>query len=376
MTIILAPDSFKESMTAKEVCNSMEKGIHKVNSTIKCIKVPMADGGEGTMQSLIDATGGSIHRTEVLDPLGRTISAQFGICGNGEIAVLEMASASGLHHVTKNERDPTKTSTYGTGQLISACLDHNIKKLLIGIGGSATNDAGAGMLQALGGKLLDKNKKSIKQGGGNLNKIETIDLSGLDKRLKEVDIEVACDVSNLLTGEEGATHIFGPQKGATKNMIKLLDSNLYYFSKIVEDTININMREIIGGGAAGGLGAALHTFLGGKLKKGIDMVIEYSGLEEQIKNADMVWTGEGSLDSQTIYGKTPFGVATLAKKYDIPVIAIAGRLGQGSEILYKYGFDGIFSIINDIQTLPEALLNGRHNVESTSENIMRILSIK
>lgn len=376
MTIVLAPDSFKESMTAKEVCDSMECGIHRVNSSIKCIKVPMADGGEGTMQSLIDATGGTIFTKDVLDPLGRIVSAQYGIFEGGDIAIFEMSSASGLHHLHPDERNPLYSSTYGTGQLISACLNHPIKKLLIGIGGSATNDAGTGMLQALGVKLLDKNGDDIQQGGGNLDSLTKIDLCGLDKRLKNIDIEVACDVSNLLTGPEGASKIFGPQKGATNEMVKVLDSNLLHFSQIIKSSMNINISDLQGGGAAGGLGASLSAFLGATLKKGIDMVIEYTGLEEQLKNADIVWTGEGSLDSQTIYGKTPFGVAALAKKYNLPVIAIAGRLGVGSETMLKHGFNCIFSIINEIQTLPDALNNAKTNIENTSENIMRVLSIQ
>lgn len=375
MTIVLAPDSFKESMTAKEVCDSMERGIHRVNKSIKCIKVPMADGGEGTMQSVIDATGGKIYNKVVSDPLGRKIIAQYGLFNNGDVAIFEMSSASGLHHLDQEERNPLYSSTFGTGELISACLDHPIKKLLIGIGGSATNDAGAGMLQALGAILLDKNGNNIKQGGGYLDKLDKIDISCLDKRLKNIEIEVACDVSNPLTGATGASEVFGPQKGATIEMVKILDKNLVHFSDIVKKLLHRDISSLPGGGAAGGLGAALSIFFNATLNKGVDMVIKYVGLENKLDNVDLIWTGEGALDSQTIYGKTPFGVATLAKKYDIPVIAMAGKLGEGSEILYNHGFNALFSILNDIQTLPEALANGKTNIERTSENIMRLLLI-
>lgn len=375
MTIVLAPDSFKESLTAKEVCDAMEAGIHRANPHINCIKVPMADGGEGTMQSLVDATNGNIYSVKVSDPLGRTVNAEYGILGGGEVAVFEMAAASGLHLVSKDERNPLKTSTFGTGQIIAACLNHPIKKLLIGIGGSATNDGGAGMIQALGAKLMDKNGNNLEPGGGSLDKLDIIDLSALDKRLKNIDIEVACDVSNPIVGKEGASYIFGPQKGASESMVRILDSNLSHFSSIVEKNLGINIKNLQGGGAAGGLGAGLSVFLNATLKSGIKMVMEYTGLEKQLKKADMVWTGEGSLDSQTIYGKTPFGVAKSAKKFNLPVIALAGSLGSGSEILYDHGFDALFSVLNQVETLPSALANGRRNIQRTSENIMRLISL-
>ena len=226
LVIVLAPDSFKESMTAKEVCVAMERGIKKVNSNIQCIHVPMADGGEGTMQSLVDATGGEVYSLEVVGPLGNKVKAEYGILGNGEIGVLEMASASGIHLVSLEERNPLITTTYGTGELIKACLDRGVKKLLIGIGGSATNDGGVGVIQALGGRLLDKEGNELGFGGGELEKLDRIDLTNFDRRLKDVVIEVACDVSNPLCGENGASYIFGPQKGASVEMIKILDNNL------------------------------------------------------------------------------------------------------------------------------------------------------
>lgn len=375
LVIVLAPDSFKESMTAKEACVAMERGIKKVNSNIQCIHVPMADGGEGTMQSLVDATCGEVYSLEVVGPLGNKVKAEYGILGNGEIGVLEMASASGIHLVSLEERNPLITTTYGTGELIKACLDRGVKKLLIGIGGSATNDGGVGVIQALGGRLLDKEGNELGFGGGELEKLDRIDLTNFDRRLKDVVIEVACDVSNPLCGENGASYIFGPQKGASVEMIKILDNNLKHYAKVIKEQFGKDVLEIAGAGAAGGLGAGLMVFLNGNLKKGIEIVIEYSGLEKKVKNCDMVWTGEGSIDFQTQYGKTPLGVATVAKKYNKPVVALAGRVGDDIDILYEKGIDSIFGIMRGVTTIDEALKNGKENIERTSENIARLMEM-
>ncbi|KZL90166.1 glycerate kinase [Clostridium magnum] len=373
--ILLAPDSFKESMTAKEACEAMERGIKRANSSITCIHVPMADGGEGTMQSLLDATGGRLYRINVVGPLGVEVEATYGILGDGETGILEMASASGIHLVSPEKRNPLITTSYGTGQLIKACLDHGIKKLLIGIGGSATNDGGAGVVQALGGRLLDTQGKELGFGGGELGKLDTIDLTNFDSRIKDVVVEVACDVNNPLCGERGASNVFGPQKGANEDMIRLLDDNLKHYADIIKKQLGKDVLEVPGAGAAGGLGAGSMAFLDGTLKKGIEMVIEYSGLEEKVKDADMVWTGEGSIDFQTQYGKTPLGVAVVAKKHDKPVIALAGRVGDGIDILYKKGIDSIFGIVKGAASLEEALVKGQENIEKTAENIIRLMSL-
>lgn len=373
IVVVLAPDSFKECMTAKEACQAMERGIKKVNTNIKCVHVPMADGGEGTMQSLVDATGGKVYSLKVVGPLGNEVEAMYGILGDGETGILEMASASGIHLVTKEQRNPLITTTYGTGQLIKACLDRGIKKLLIGIGGSVTNDGGAGVVQALGGRLLDSQGKELGFGGGQLGSLARIDLSSLDPRLKNISVEVACDVTNPLCGENGASHVFGPQKGATPDMVETLDLNLRHFAEIIKENMGKNVLEVPGAGAAGGLGAGLMAFLDGKLKKGIEMVVEYSGLEEKVKNADMVWTGEGSIDFQTQFGKTPYGVATVAKKYNKPVVAFAGRIGDGTEVLYEKGIDAIFCVMKGVTTLEAALANGPANLESTAENVIRLM---
>ncbi|GAA0737278.1 glycerate kinase [Clostridium oceanicum] len=377
MKFVLAPDSFKESMTAKEVADAMEKGIKKVLKNAECVKVPMADGGEGTVQSLVDATKGKIVDVKVTGPDGiNKVDAVFGILGDGKTAIIEMASASGLHLVEKEKRNPLNTTTYGTGQLIKAALDRGVSTILIGIGGSATNDAGVGMLQALGVRFLDKRREEISFGGGSLYKINKIDLNRLDERLKNIDIKVACDVDNPLVGEKGASYVFGPQKGATPDMVKQLDENLVGFADIVKDQMGKDIREVEGAGAAGGLGFGLMAFLDAKLKKGINLVVEYTKLREKIKDADFVFTGEGSIDFQTVFGKTPFGVAKVAKEFNIPVIAFAGHIGEGVEVLYESGIDSIVNILRGATDLKTALKEGKMNIEKTSENITRILSLR
>ena len=375
MKFVLAPDSFKESLTAKEVADAMEVGIKKIFKDAECVKVPMADGGEGTVQSLVDATDGKIYEVVVTGPLGNKVNAKYGILGDGQTAVIEMAEASGIHYVKKEDRNPLITTTFGTGELIKSALDKGVKKIIIGIGGSATNDGGAGMLQALGAKLLDKDNKEIPFGGGGLSDLVKINLDDFDKRIKEVEIEVACDVSNTLTGKEGASAVFGPQKGATEEIIKILDENLHHYADIVNKTIGKDMENQKGSGAAGGLGFALLAFCDGKLNRGIDIVIKYADLSEKMKGASYVITGEGSIDSQTKFGKTPFGVSQVAKQYDIPVIGIAGKVGEGIDELYDLGFDSILSIMPGVMTLDKALSNAKENIENTLENVARLLSI-
>ena len=375
MKIAIAPDSFKESMTAKEVCGSVERGILSIFPNCEIIKIPMADGGEGTLESLVDATDGNIYCENTLNPLGEEIISRYGILNEKKTAVIEMASSSGLELIPIEKRNPYITTTYGTGQLILKALDHNIEKIILGIGGSATNDGGSGMLQALGARLLDENGENIGFGGFELSKLDRIDFSTLDKRLKNIEILVACDVTNPLTGENGATYVFGPQKGGTKEMLEVLDNNLCHYSKIVKRDLNIEIDNIPGAGAAGGLGGGLLA-LGGVLKKGIEIVMEITDFEDKIKNSDLIITGEGGMNSQTICGKTPFGVAKVAQKYKIPVIGIAGDLGKGYEILYENGFDAIFSIMPGVRTLEDALKSGKINVENTIRNIFSILKLQ
>lgn len=373
MKIILALDSFKESITAKEACEVIERGMKKIIPDLECISVPMADGGEGTTQSLVDATGGEFYTQRVLGPLGESVEARFGILGDGKTAILEMAAASGLELVPKEKRDATVTTTYGTGELIRAALDKNVETILIGIGGSATNDGGAGMIQVLGGKLLDSCGKEIGFGGGQLSNLSKIDLSNLDKRLEKTKIIVACDVQNPLTGVSGASHIFGKQKGANEEQRELLDKNLKHYAEIIRKDVGKDVENIPGAGAAGGLGAGLMAFLSAELKKGIEIVIEYSKLEEKMQGADLVITGEGSIDAQTRFGKTPYGVAMTAKKYGIPVIALAGNVGKDIDVLYEYGFTAIFSILPRVESLEKAISNGKENLQYMSESIARMV---
>ena len=376
MKFILAPDSFKESMTAKDACISMEKGIRKVFKDATCIHVPMADGGEGTVDALIESTNGNIYEVEVTAPLGNKVKAKFGILGDGKTAVIEIAEASGIHLVKLEDRNPLLTTTFGTGELIKHALDMNVERIIIGLGGSATNDGGVGMLQALGASFKGSDGKEIALGGGALKDLCTIDLSGFDKRVYDVKIEVACDVKNPLTGEKGASFVFGAQKGGNKETLEVLDSNLKHYAEVVKRDMGKEIDKVEGAGAAGGLGAALIGFCNGKLESGIDLVIKYSNLEEKVRKADFVFTGEGSIDFQTKFGKTPIGVAKIAKKYNIPVIAFGGRIGEGIDELYSLGIDSVIGITPGVISLEEALNKGKENLEISTENVVRIIDLK
>ncbi len=375
MKIVVAPDSFKESLSAMEVAQAIEKGFRAVFPDAQIEKIPMADGGEGTVQSLVDATGGKIITKEVTGPLGEKVTAFFGVLGDGKTAVIEMAAASGLHLVPMEKRNPLLTTTRGTGELILAALDEGVDHLIIGIGGSATNDGGSGMAQALGARLLDKDRNEIAPGGGSLDKLANIDISELDARLQNVKIEVACDVDNPLIGQDGASHVFGPQKGATPEMVEQLDQNLAHYATILARDLGKDVAHIPGAGAAGGLGAGLLAFLDAELKSGIDIVIAATDLEEKIKDADLVITGEGKIDSQTIHGKTPIGVAKAAKKFNIPVIAICGSIADDADVVHDHGIDVLFSSLMRITTLEEALESGASNVEKTARNIAALYKL-
>jgi len=353
MKIVVAPDSFKGSLTAVEVSDAIEQGVREIFPEAEIVKIPMADGGDGTVQCLVNATGGEILRKKVTGPLGDEVLASYGILGDKKTAVIEMAEASGLTLVPENKRNPLITTTYGTGQLIKAALDQGCRKMIIGIGGSATNDAGAGMVQALGAKLLDKDGEEIGFGGGELKKAFRIDTKYLDNRLSETKVLIASDVSNPLCGPKGAARVYGPQKGATPEMIRKLDESLAYFAEIIKRDLHRDIKDIPGAGAAGGLGASLIAFLSAELRPGIEIIIEIVKLEQAIKDADLVITGEGKIDSQTIYGKAPIGVAKIAKKYDIPVIAVAAIIGDDADIVHQYGINTLIKIIEPPMSLAE-----------------------
>lgn len=375
MKILIAPDSFKGSLSAKEAADSIEKGIKKADKEIQTVKVPMADGGEGTVESLVDVTGGKIHKVYVYDPLMREIESFYGILGDGETAVIEMAAASGLTLLPRDERNPLLANTYGTGQLILAALNMGCKKMIIGLGGSATNDGGAGMAAALGVRFFDSKREIIMPNGGNLKHICDIDIRGLDTRVKDASIEVAYDVENPLIGPNGASYIFGPQKGADIQMVEELDKGLQNYGLVLEKLFNRSLVGLPGAGAAGGFGAGLVGFLDAKLIKGIDIVMGITKLEEKMNGVDLVITGEGMMDYQTAFGKTPYGVAKLANKYKIPVIALTGAIGAGAEILYEKGFNSIFSIIDKPMTLEEAIHNSKILLENAAERIIRAVKI-
>ena len=372
---VLAPDSFKESMTAKEVCVAMEKGIRKVFSDAEIVHVPMADGGEGTVESLVDATNGHKEYIEVQGPLPeQKVKAYYGILGDEKTAVIEMAQASGLMLVEPRYRNPLTTTTYGTGELIKAALDKGVSTVIIGIGGSATVDGGIGMAQALGVKFTDKYGNNIEPTGSNLAKIDKISMENLDKRVKKVNFIIASDVENILTGKKGAAAVFGPQKGATPDEVELLDKGLIHYAEIIRRDIGKNVEDIAGSGAAGGLGAGLIAFLDAKLQSGVEVVANTVELAEKISQTDYVFTGEGGMDFQTKYGKTPFGVAQVAKKYQKPVFAEAGYLGERIEELYDIGISAIFGIVDKSESIEESLEKGPQNVERTTENIARLIS--
>lgn len=376
MKIGIAPDSFKGSMTALEAAECIEKGIGKaLSSGVSFRKIPMADGGEGTVCALVEATGGRFVTRTVNDPLGRQIKASFGITGDGKTAIIEMAAASGLALLKPNERNPMKTSTYGTGELIKHALKLGAKHILVGIGGSATNDCGVGMAIALGVRFLDKDGKRVDQGGAALGKIDSIDIRSIYKKIKDAKIEVACDVDNPLTGKTGAANVYGPQKGATPTMVKRLDKALEQLAGIIKRDIGADILDVPGSGAAGGLGGGLMAFVDGKLRPGIDIVIDSIKLRKRLKGCDLVITGEGRMDYQTAFGKTPAGVARVAGELDIPVIAICGCLGKDPQVVHSIGIDAFFSALEENVQEKNLATRGPGMLTNCAEQVARTLAI-
>ncbi|WP_243526434.1 glycerate kinase [Bacillus pseudomycoides] len=375
MKFVIACDSYKESLRAIEVCKAIEKGFTKIFPDAEYVKIPIGDGGEGTVQSLVDATGGRMIRLPVTGPLGERVEAFYGISQDEKTAFIEMAAASGLHHVAIEKRNPLITTTKGTGELILDALDKGVQHIILGLGGSATNDGGTGMLSALGVKFLKKDREVIEPVGGNLHSIDSLDLSKLDARLANIKLEAACDVDNPLTGPEGASFVFAKQKGASPEMITQLDDNLKHYAYVLKRHLYIDVEEIPGAGAAGGLGAAVVAVLHGNLRKGIEIVLDYTNFDEHIKEADLVLTGEGRIDVQTAYGKAPVGVARRAKKLHIPVIAIGGSMLSNHIAVYKEGIDAVFDATPSPMTLEEAYIAARENIEMTARNIASVWKI-
>jgi len=376
MKIIIAPDSFKESLSAMAVATCIEKGFSEIFPDSEYVKIPLADGGEGTVDVLVDALNGARQQQTVRGPIGGDVDAIWALLQEEgtKTALIEIAAASGLDLITSDQRDPLTATSFGTGQSILHALDAGVNKILIGLGGSATNDAGAGILQALGGRLLDVDGNELALGGAALADLAEIDLSGLDKRCKGVEFIVACDVSNPLIGDNGASAIFGPQKGAAPDMVELLDGALANFAEIVEKTTGINYKQSVGFGAAGGAPLGLSLAFDLQIKPGIDMVLDILKVDDQLDDADLVISGEGMMDNQTLNGKTPFGIAKRAHARNIPVISIAGSLGTEVDALYRI-MNSIFGTVRSPQALPQVLNEAEVNLTRTARNIAATLLI-
>ena len=376
MKFVIAPDSFKGGLTAKEAAKVMADGIKRVYPDAEYVLVPMADGGEGTVQSLIDATNGRKITARVHNPLNKLVTAEYGLLGNSKTAVIEMAAASGLQFVDGNTANPLITTTYGTGELVKDALNHGVEKIIIGIGGSATVDGGAGLAQALGARLLDADNREIGLGGGALKDLARIDFTHLDSRLKKVTIQVASDVTNPLTGKDGAAAVFGPQKGADEKMVDMMDKNLHHYAQKIAECGGTDVERIAGAGAAGGLGAGLVAFTGAIMKRGVELVIEATQLRKKAIGADYVFTGEGGIDFQTKFGKTPYGVAQATKKVapNAPVIVLAGNIGKGVDKLYSStAIDAIFATPQGAKPLKQALTDAPADIAQTAENVARLI---
>jgi len=369
MKIIIAPDSFKESLSASAVADAIERGLRRALPHAEYVKLPIADGGEGTVEAWVNATAGQLIFMPVTGPMGTPVKGFFGLLGNEKTAVIEVAAACGLHWVAPQDRDPLKATSYGVGELILAALDHDVEKIIIGLGGSATNEGGIGILQALGCRCTDVNGREVGRGAGALDQLDDIDCSGLDKRLSKVELQLACDVNNTLLGEQGATAIFGPQKGVTTRTAQRCENNLARIARILKSNIGTDISSLKGGGAAGGMGATLQGVLGAEMSSGIDLILNTLEFDQQVRGADLVITGEGRLDAQTISGKGPAGVIRRAHAQCCPSIALAGSLGSGYETLYAIGLSSAFSLVPGIISYERALSEAAELLESTAFNI-------
>jgi glycerate kinase len=371
MRVVIAPDKFKGSLTALQAGAAMARGVARAMPRASIDQVPMADGGEGTTQALVAATGGSIREAQVTGPLGEPVVACFGLLGDGQTAVIEMAAASGLVLVPAGKRNPLITTTRGTGELLLAAIAAGARRVVVGIGGSATNDGGAGFGQSLGFRLLDDAGRDLDVGGGNLGRLARIDPATRRRELDGVEIAVACDVSNPLCGPEGASAIYGPQKGATPEMIEALDRNLAHFAAIVERDLGVAIKDQPGSGAAGGLGGGLVAFASGKLEPGIKLVIDAVNLARRLQNADLCLTAEGTIDAQSAFGKTAVGVAQLARSLHCPTLALAGSIGPGAEAVLEHGIDAYFSICPGPISLDQAIDEAGMLLERATEQAVR-----
>lgn len=377
MKIVIAPDSFKENLTSLEVAGELETGLKRVWPNATYVKVPMADGGEGTVQSLVDATGGQIVKVEVSGPMGARVMASYGLLGDGKTAVIEMAEASGLPLVPKEQRNPLVATTFGTGELIGDAIKRGVHEIILGIGGSATNDAGAGLAQALGVRFLNFGGAPIPDliAGGHLDKVQAVDMSTVNPGLAKIRISVACDVTNPLCGEKGASRVYGPQKGATPEMVEQLDKNLAHFAHVIKRSIGQDVIDRPGAGAGGGIGAGLMAFTNATLKRGVELVVAATRLEEHMQGADLAITGEGRVDFQTAFGKTPSGVAAAAKKHGVPVVAIGGGLADDAGGVFQHGIDGLETATPNAMPLDVAIKKSRQYLQDAAERAARLIII-
>ena len=375
MRIVIAPQTFKGSISALDAARAMREGVMRALPEAETTLAPVADGGDGTLETLVEGSGGEIRQVEVCGPLGERRSAEWGAMGDGATAVVEMARTSGLALVPLEKRDPLRATTYGLGEAIRAALDDGFRRFVVGIGGSATNDAGAGMAQALGARLLDANGDELERGGAALAGLDRIDLSGIEPRAAEASFLVACDVSNPLTGPEGASAIYGPQKGATPEMVAALDAALVNFAEVARRDLGVEVENLSGAGAAGGLGGGMVAFLNAELRAGVDIVLDTVGLDETLAGADLVITGEGALDYQTVYQKAPVGVAERASKLGIPTIAVAGTLGEGYHLTREHGIESAVAIPNGPMSLDEASARAHELIADATERAMRLMKV-
>ena len=372
MKIIIAPQAFKGSLKAHEAAEAMAEGVKSAINNSEIVLLPLADGGEGTVKAMVEATKGRLSATEVHGPLGEMVNANWGVLGGGKTAVIEMAAASGLNLVPKNNLNAMSASTLGTGELIQAALEAGYRRIIIGLGDSATSDGGAGMAQALGIKLLDAQKQPIPPGGEGLSHLEHIDVTCLHPLIKKSTIICACDVTNPLYGKEGAAYVYGPQKGATPEMVRKLDICLRKFADIIRRDMGKDISKIPGGGAAGGLAAGLLAFLDASLQSGIDIVCDSIDFDKHLVGTDIVLTGEGRIDRQTPRGKTISGIAMRAKKAGVPVIAFAGELDEGYQEVYNIGIDKAVSIVPDGMEPEEAMVNAARLLREAVESVLQI----
>lgn len=369
--IVIAPDSFKESVSAPDAAAAIARGVKAACPGAHTVCIPMADGGEGTVEAVLAAAGGQARQRTVNDALGHKVDAVWGLLEDGT-AVIEMAAAAGLELIAPSRRDPLRASSHGVGELILAALDAGAVRIILGLGGSATNDGGAGMLTALGLRLLDKDGRSLPPGGGALGQLASIDPRGLDSRLANTRIIIASDVDNPLCGPQGASHVFGPQKGATPEQVQTLDTMLGHFADICARQLGSDRRHDAGAGAAGGLGFAAKTFLNADFRPGVEIVAELGGLAQAMEGATLAFTGEGRMDAQTLRGKTPAGVARIAQRAGVPVVALAGSLGDGYETLHAGGISAAFSLAPGPITLQQALADAERLLHDRARDVMQL----